>query len=347
MKPLLLLILPHLAAAFTYLEPYTCFQGTALYWLSVSTGVRINQYGLFFFDTPVLHGDESHPCPRIVDGLCASGNYTFFPCAPMGRTFVDAAPAPFAHLWYDEARCHKIPSYHSFDVMPCDLVNQDTTILWSDGRVSVVYDTDIPYWPRMAISLILVWLVINLGESVALLLEMKGSKPQNHITSTLCLILVALVVGYTSTNVVFVTAAERWLYWYVIIYIVLYSLYHFKNPNTINVIVGCLLLVTSRVYQSAETPYVLSLLFLIIARLAQKFFMRKDKWDSANGDYDGAYALVRYGFMCMDGVMFIAQYNVGLSNAYNDTLQAPMYATGFLFTALCLGLSIIPSDELL
>jgi hypothetical protein len=240
-----------------------------------------------------------------------------------------------------------MPSYHSFDVMPCDLVNQDTTILWSDGRVSVVYDTDIPYWPRMAISLILVWLVINLGESVALLLEMKGSKPQNHITSTLCLILVALVVGYTSTNVVFVTAAERWLYWYVIVYIVLYSVYHFKNPNTINVIVGCLLLVTSRVYQSAETPYVLSLLFLVIARLAQKFFMRKDKWDSANGDYDGAYSLVRYGFMCMDGVMFIAQYNVGLSNAYNDTLQAPMYATGFLFTALCLGLSIIPSDELL
>jgi hypothetical protein len=233
-----------------------------------------------------------------------------------------------------------------FDVMPCDLMKQDTTILWSDGYVSVVYDTDIPYWPKMAISLILVWLVINLGESVALLLDMKGSKPQNHITSTLCLLLVALVMGFTNTNIVYVTSNERHLYWYVITYILLYSFYHFKNPNTINVIVGCLLLVTSRVYQSAETPYVLSLLFLIVARLAQKVFMRKDRWENDNEDYDTVYSLIRIGFIVMDVIMFIAQYKVGLSNAYNDTLQAQMYATGFLFTALCLGVSIVPGEQL-
>jgi hypothetical protein len=344
MLPLLLLAsFPCLASAFAYLDPYSCFEGNALYWLSVSSGVRINQYGLFFFDTPVLHGDTSYPCPRIVDGLCVSGNYTFFPCVQVGRTFVDAAPEPFAHLWYDEAKCRKMPSYHWFDVMPCDLVNQDTTIIWSDGMVSVVYDTDIPYWPKMAISLILVWLVINLGESVALLLEMKGSKPQNHVTSALCLVLVGLIACNTNTSIAYVTLNERYLYWYTIAYILLYSIYHLKNPNTINVIVGCLLLVTSRVYQSAETPYVLSLLFLIVARLVQKVFMRKDKFSD---EYDDIYASVRYVFMLMDMFMFISQYKVGLSNAYDDTLQAPLYATGFLFSAFCLGMSIVPGSAL-
>ena len=339
MRILLVLILTTAASAFTYLEPYACFQDTALYWLSVSSGVRINQYGMFFFTAPVIHSGTSYACPRIVDGLCQSGNYTFFPCVNYGRTFVDSAPEPFAHLWYDEAKCRKMPSFSHFDVMPCDLINQDTTILWSDGVISVIYDMDIPYWPKMAISLIMVWLVINLGESVALLLEMKGSKPQNHITSVLCLILVVLIVCCTRANIIYVTSQERYVYWYVIAYILLYSIYHIKNPNTINVIVGCMLLVTSRLYQSAETPYVLSLLFLIVARLVQKVFVRKD---GCNDD-DPLYTAARYGFMLMDAGMFIAQYQVGLSNAYEDTLQAPMYATGFLFTAICLGRSIIPS----
>ena len=80
--------------AFAYLDPFTCFQNHPLYWLSVSTGVRINKHGMFFFDTPVLHGDVSYPCPRIVDGLCTTSNYTFFPCVAIGRTFVNPAPEP-------------------------------------------------------------------------------------------------------------------------------------------------------------------------------------------------------------------------------------------------------------
>ena len=331
---LLLLLIPQ-SLAYTFLDPYLCFQGRALYWLSVSTGVRINQYGMFFFNSPVLHSGDSYPCGRVVGGLCQSDNYTFFPCTATPRTFVDAASPPFERLWYDEAKCQKTPSYHSFDVMPCDLASRDTTILWADGVISINYDTDIPRWPRMAIGLIMIWLVINLGESVALLLDVNGSKPQNQVTSGLCLLLVVLVVSYTRVEIIYATSAERMVYWSVIAYIVLYSVYHFKNPNTINVIVGCMLLVTSRVYQSAETPYVPSFMFLIATRFVQKCLLRKDVRPD-----DNLYSVSRALFMLSDVAMFIMQYCVGFANTFEDTLQAPLYMIGLFFSAFCLGWSI-------
>ena len=335
MHSFIFFLFPSLVSAYTYLDPFPCFQGRALYWLSVSTGVRINQYGMFFFSSPMLHSGNPYPCDRVVGGLCQNDNYTFFPCIRTPRTFVDSAPPPFERLWYDEARCQKIPSFDSFDVMPCDLANRDTTILWADGLVSVHYDTDVPRWPKMAIGLIMVWLVINLGESVALLLDVNGSKPQNQITSGLCLILVILIVAYTPVDVIYATSAERMVYWFVIAYIALYSVYHFKNPNTISVIIGCMLLVTSRVYQSVETPYVPSFMFLIATRFFQKCFLHKDVQTDSH-----LYTLSRPVFMVADIVMFITQYYVGFAGTFEDTLQAPLYVIGLIFPAFCLGMSM-------
>ena len=332
MHKLCCLLLPALVSGYAKLDPFPCFQDRALYWLSVSSGVRINQYGMFFFHSPVLHGGASFPCSRVDDGLCEAGNYTFFPCTAMPRTFVSDAPPPFERLWHDEAKCAKYPSYTHFDVMPCDLAERDTTILWADNQISIYYDTDVPKWPRLAIGLIMVWLVINLGESVALLLEAEGSRPQNQVTSGLCLVLVVLIAWYTPVDVIYATANERVVYWFVIVYILLYSAYHVKNPNTINVIVGCMLLVTSRVYQSAETPYVPSFMFIISARLVQKFFLQKHQ--EAN---DHLYSMVRSLFMLMDVAMLCAQYYVGFSDTYQDTLQAPLCAIGVFFSAFCLG----------
>ena len=332
MHKVISLLLPVLVSGYTQLDPFPCFQDRALYWLSVSSGVRINQYGVFFFHSPVLHGSPSFPCARVDGGLCETTNYTFFPCTAMPRTFVSDAPAPFERLWRDEARCSKYPSYTHFDVMPCDLAERDTTILWADNQISVYYDTNVPKWPRLAIGLIMVWLVINLGESVALLLETEGSKPQNQITSGLCLLLVVLIACYTPVNVIYATANERSVYWFVIVYILLYSAYHVKNPNTINVIVGCMLLVTSRVYQSAETPYVPSFMFMIAARLVQKLFLQKHQ-EADNH----LYSISRSLFMLMDAVMLCCQYYVGFSDTHHDTLQAPLCAIGLLFSAFCLG----------
>jgi len=339
MRAFISLLLPALISSYAHLEPFPCFQDRALYWLSVSSGVRINQYGMFFFHTPVLHsGDSAFACERSIDGLCETANYTFFPCTTMPRTFVSDAPPPFEKLWYDEAKCSKYPSYTHFDVMPCDLAGRDTTILWADGQISIHYNTGVPHWPKLAIGLIMVWLVINLGESVALLLEVDGSRPQNHVTSSLCLVLVFLIVLYTPVDVVYVTHNERLVYRFVLAYIFSYSVYHIRNPNTINVIVGCMLLVTSRVYQTAETPYVPSFMFMIAARLVQKAFLQKHQEPDSH-----SYSVARFAFMLLDVVMLVAQYQVGFADTFRDTLQAPLCVVGLFFSAFCLGRSVVSS----
>jgi hypothetical protein len=63
--------------------------------------------------------------------------------------------------------------------------------------LSVQYELELLYWPNLAKLLIVIWLVINMGESIALVLEVEGTKAQNHSTALLCLILVSLVVAYT------------------------------------------------------------------------------------------------------------------------------------------------------
>jgi hypothetical protein len=143
-----------------------CFDDHSLYWLSISEGVRINQNGFWFFDIPVyMPSAQTYPCPRTLDGLCQHKNYTFLPCTPSPRTPVTDAEAPFDRFWRSEVRCEKVPSMFNFDIMPCDL-HHGTSIVLSNGKVSVQYDLDLEYWSNLAVLLITLWLIINLGECI-------------------------------------------------------------------------------------------------------------------------------------------------------------------------------------
>ncbi len=56
-----------------------------------------------------------------------------------------------------------------------------------------------------------IWLVINMGESIALELEVDGTEAQNHCTGLLCLVCVSLVAAYMPYWTL-VTRAETALY---------------------------------------------------------------------------------------------------------------------------------------
>ena len=323
------LIAPTVAHALSM--PLTeCFSGPALFMLSASRGVRISQHGMFFYDTPIVH-DNSHPCPRIADGLCAHGNYSFLRCTAEPFTFVDAAPAPFHEAWLLETPCNKVLSMDQFDLTACDLSLSDTTVLWGDGRVSVRHHTAIPYGPKVIAALIMVWLVVNLGESVALLLDVEGSKPRNRITAGLCVVLV-LLIGWYSPWDTWATTTERWTFAFVVFYILAYSAYHMQNQNTVNVIVGCLLLVTARYYGTCETQYVAPFIFLIATRFFQKCLVRRA-------------SVARWGFMGLDVAMFVTQYVVGFAPSFEDRLQGPLCVVGMLFCAWSLGRFVAHSSS--
>ena len=297
-----------------------CFDEHAQYMMAVSKGVKLSRNGYVFYDTAVIH-DVGYACPRLANGLCTHENYTFMSCTDAPTTFTEVPPPPFQILWMNEAMCNKVPS-DRFDMTACDLVQTDVTLLWGDGLISVSHNTEIPYGPKSLIALIMVWLVINLGETVALLLEVEGSKAGNHITAGLCLALVMIVVFYTPWNT-WATVEERYTYVGVIMYIVSYSAYHITNQNTINVIVGCLLLVTSRYYQTCETQYVTPFVMLIATRFFQKCFIKR------------SVSVARYVFMCCDVIMMAVQYEMGLSHSSLDRMQGPMWMLALLFCAWC------------
>jgi len=304
-----------------------------MYWLSVSDGVRINQNGFLFFDTPVyMPSATSYPCPRILNGLCQHNNYTFLPCTQTPRTSVTDAQAPFDFFWKAEAKCAKGLSMFDFDVMPCDL-RHGTSIVWANGEVSVQYDLDLGYWANLFVLLIMLWLIVNLGECIALILEVKGSVPHNHNTVVLCIALMAIIISNTPDGF-WATYNDIVLYWYTIAYIAGYSAYHIENRNTINIIIGCMMLVSSRYYQTNETPYVATYLFLISTRVIQKLFFTL--WGMSFLQ-DQCWQYIKLLFIGADIVLFVLLYIFSFMPSFRTDTQAHLYLLGILFTSICLG----------
>ena len=312
-----------------HLPSRNCFDHHALYWLSISSGVRINQQGLTFYDNPVKHTTESYDCPRTIGALCSHNIYTFFRCTDTPFITDGDAPSPFQQLWKMEGCRGKLPTLDQFDIMTCDL-QKGTALIWADNRISVQYSMDLPYWPILFISLIVVWLVINMGESIASILRVKGSESHGKITSALCIVLVIIILIYTPGEL-WITDSERWIYTFTVIYIITYSLYHLINPHTVNVIAGCLVLVTARFYQHNDTPYAAGFLFCIATRFIQKVYVT-----NFSGD-DDLYQYVRIGFMVMDVVFFVLIYTESLQNAYADSMHGQLNLVGVLFSSWAVG----------
>ena len=313
-----------------HLNTRDCFDQEALYWLSISSGVRVTQKGFMFYDTPVIHGTESFDCPRTLGALCSyASSYTFLRCTDAPETMAVDAPAPFQALWQMEGCTGRTPTLDHFDVMPCNL-RDGTALIWADNRISVQYSMDVPFWSMVLTSLIVIWLVINMGESVASLLRVEGAHSTGKATSVLCPTLVIAVCVNTPMHL-WVTERERLTYVFVVFYILTYSVYHIFNPHTVNVIAGCLVLVTARFYQHHDTPYAAGFLFCVASRLVQKVFSTRFSGK------DNAYQLTRIVFMTMDVLFLTLIYIESLHNAFVDALHGQLCLVGILFASSVAG----------
>ena len=249
----------------------------------------------------------------------------------MPFTMANDALPPFDRLWKMEGCRGKIPTLDQFDVMTCDL-QEGTAIIWADNRISVQYSMDVPYWPMLLISLIVVWLVINMGESIASILKVRGADSYGRVTSALCLVLATTII-FTTPLELWVTDMEFWIYIFTIIYVISYSAFHLINPHTVNVIVGCLVLVTSRFYQHHDTPYAAGFLFCIATRFIQKAYVTC----FSGGGEDTLYQYTRIGFMVLDVILFSLIYSASLQNAFHDEMHGILCLVGVLYSAWIVG----------
>ena len=221
---------------------------------------------------------------------------------------------------------------YDFHVTPCDL-RHGASIVWSNGLISVQQNLDLDYWSNLFVLLIMGWLIINLGESIALVLEVKGSTPHHHNTIVLCVALMSIIIANTPDGF-WATYDDIVLYWCIVGYIGMYTLYHIENRNTINVIIGCMMLVSGRYYQTNETPYVPTYLFIISARFIQKCYY---SWWGKTDVKGPTWIYIRYLFMAADVALFVMLYLYAFIPSFNEPTQAHLYLLGILFSAFCLG----------
>ena len=310
-----------------------CFDLDAMYWLTTSSGVRITSEGFLFLRDSILMSSPSFPCPRAIGALCEFENYTFLPCTNNPLTRVTDATPPFDQFWRNENACSKSPSMYHFSITPCDL-QKGTSLLWSEGTISVHFNNDMSYWASLFVLLIMIWLIINLGETLALIMEVKNSRAHNHCTVLLSITL-TLIIIFNTPHFIWVTYNDLILFWSTVGYVWLYCLYHLKNPNTVNIIVGCLMLISARFYQTNETPYAETFLFLISARLSQKIYstiLTPRQETIARWEY------VRFFMMIADVSLFILFYIFAIMNSHKEVVEAHLELIGILYSSTLLGI---------
>lgn len=314
-----------------FLPNKACFDQEASYWLSVSSGVKITQQGLLFLNSPVVFGGATYACPHTVGALCQYENYTFLPCTDTPRTRLTDADPPFEAFWTAESGCAKTPSMYDFDVMPCDL-QRGAAIVWSEGIISVQHDLDMNYWANLCTMCIMVWLIVNLGETISLLLEVS-THSHHHYTVGLCIVLLAILTLSTPIGI-WATQDDLALYFVTIAYVLAYAAYHLKNPNTVDIIIGCMMLVVARFYQTNETPYMATFIFLIATRLVHK--LHYSVWGEAAVPGQ-VWCVIRHAFMVADVVVIAMLYWMSYIPSFRSPLQAHMYLVGIFYAAFCLG----------
>lgn len=259
--------------------------------LETSSAVRISYRGIHFYDHDVFPRSTGHPCARTPLALCILSHdlNLVLPSLVMPRYSTganQAEPVRFAAVeGCGQASTERIvvsdPSV--YDISSCDLENVD--IVWSKGRVYIDSETRLPLWAYVASSLCVLFLVISLGQNIGSILGDPDAATQPWFTELACVLQCILVVILNDPMRIWVAEHDRLMLVMTIAYIALYLSRHGVallvmqgHVYTLNVITATLMLVTSRLYCSFETPYATVFLLLLLTRLAHKLFS-----DSATG----------------------------------------------------------------
>jgi hypothetical protein len=256
--------------------------------IETSSAVRISYRGIHFYDHEVFPKSTGYACRRTPFALCelAHDGNAVLPSAPLIPRYSTGAdqaePVRFAAMeGCGEASVDRMvdDSPLVYDISACDLANID--IVWSNGRVYVDPDTRLPLWAYAASSIGVLFLVISLGQNISRVLGDPDATTQPWITEIVCVVQCLLLIIINDPWRVWVAEHDRLMLCVTIAYVVLYISRHsvallVMEPHvyTLNVITATLMLVTSRLYCTFETPYSTIFLLLLLTRLAHKLFAK-------------------------------------------------------------------------
>jgi hypothetical protein len=280
--------------------PIQWHTGSAPWWGMTSRVVRINSRGIAFkphpwhtrVDLMSMQEWTHEPCPPSGAGLCSTRSSVMFPSqqTPVVNEALD-------WICSSTATYRSVTNASRYDTSACDVLDAKADFVLADETLFRSNSSNLPEWIYWTVCVMVVYLVRCLSKYVLASLnnlkanekvekgkETKDDAYPNSITCvSACAFTCILVIS--QGDFIFVTEEELLYHRFTLFYIASYALLFIGNrlilalhqpcsawnaPPFYNLLAGIMLLVASRLYCGAETPYNPPLIFIIAMRIAVK-----------------------------------------------------------------------------
>lgn len=283
-------------------RPWLASSGAAVDWasgggallLATSSSVRLNYRGVTtearharLRDLPAL-GWAAAYCNLSAHGLCASDLGVAFPTAPAAPRCTDDArrlPPDWQALGCASARGRTVTHAPLYELSACDLLDQGTDALYSDG---VLYrrSSALSPWVYWALIVSAILLVRALARNVQA--HRTGGAPDPTQRVPLAASLACILLVSHEGGALYSTEGDYVFYVATMLYCLGYLGYHTffwvrahalgmalggeapPQPLVFNLAAGVLQLIVSRLYTGAETPYNPIILLILCTRALTK-----------------------------------------------------------------------------
>ena len=291
-----------------------------------SAATRITSRGIHFFDHAVNPVGVAVPCQRSPIALCKTLNDSFvFPDKYMPRYSLGNG-----HCGYQSSNRVIISNSSIYDISVCDLINGQLDVIYWRGNLHFDFNLYLPDYAYIILAGCVLYLVISLGQNIARIMGDKDAVTMPVFTEVVCVFVVIFVLCLHDMQRVFVANHDRDFLWYLVFYIVLYSIRHaadlMKSDTyvyTFNVILATLMLVTGRLYCSFENPY--STIFLVL--LSTRWFHKihySDTW------------IVKFTIV-FDSILISLHYKYSYVTSFWDQNFAVVYLAAIFVTCYVIG----------
>ena len=276
-------------------RPFITVGGQAVQWQTGSAAfqgvssllVRVSAHGLVFkprswrlrSDLGLLPGWTRAPCLPSAYGLCEFNGSVCFPSAqtPVVGEGLDG-------LCNNPGTLRAITDGNRYDASACDVLDANVDFVLADDVLYTTTSSTLPVWVYWTVCALVVYLVRCLSRYVLASLDPKRREEINP-SPVLCVLACALttVLVTMEGDAVLVTEQDLIFYWFTVLYVCCYGALFVGtrllvrlgalsrgDPPFYNLLAGVLLLVATRLYCGAETPYTPAIVFIIAARMLVK-----------------------------------------------------------------------------
>lgn len=306
-----------------------------------------------------------HMPGNVSGSLCTlqDGQSHVLPCSPSYFTprtstsilLVEQTDTAYSHFLKDmpshQRMCKGSPSITQrqveltkpvYDITHCDLHDSDVQLLFIPHKfeIRMAHSLEISNTLYWLCGLLIVVLVACLSQNLVALLQSTAPMPQPYICLVACIIAWCITLATGNANV-YVTVEEQVAYWIMVAYgairilVSLFNLFYTLDNTYYNFLLISLLLLSSRIHCSMETPYVMGLLLLFAVRMFVKIFSSIE-WEGNLWRLVGAH-LVLLG----DGVLLSVLWAAGVAPQFARQADADASTLAFLFAAMVLARGVV------